>query len=331
MQTEIVPLGTGAAIPSRERHLAALALRCEGDVLLFDCGEGTQRRLLEAGIKPSQIRTVLITHLHGNHFFGLPGLLSTLSLNGREEALTIVSPRPLKQVLRSIPGLDEGSLSFDLRFIVAKGDRMERVLSTAEYSVSAHCIEHRIPAVGYRFEESRRAGTLDVEEARRRGVIDVTAFRALKEGKSVVLPGGGFLHADEVVGPSRPGASFAYITDTRPCEGAVELARDATLVYHESTFEEQHAARAEETGHSTARQAAEIAEAAGAKKLLLGHISARYTDTGTLLREARAVFQNTEVAEELKRYSLREAPPAGDHQAGRDGSLQEKGGKIGGS
>ena len=305
MQTEVIPLGTASAVPTRHRHLAALALRRQGQVLLFDCGEGTQFQLLHAGVKRSRIEAVFITHFHGDHVFGLMGLLSTLALLGREHPLLLAGPVGLRAFVDALPGLAHTDLPFPVRLVELPEDTTHAVVLDADaYTVEARPLDHRIFALGYRFEEKPRPGHLDVEAANALGVTDYRHYRRLKAGEAVTLEDGRVVRPEQVVGPPRPGASFAYLTDTRPCEQGVLLAAGADLLYHEATFGDDLADRADETGHSTARQAAEVAQAAGARRLLLGHFSARYRDVSALVAEARTTFQNTEAAEELKRYVL---------------------------
>ena len=298
----VIPLGTASAIPTRERHPSATALMRSGRVLLFDCGEGTQMRFMQAGLKITRIDAVFITHFHGDHFFGLPGLISSLSLLNRTEHLTVVGPTGIGHAIASLPGLDLDTISFPIDFVeLHDAFEKEIVFETDEFSVESRPIEHRTFTAGFRFEERSSPGSLNVERANELGVTDYRHFRELKGGKSVQV-NGRQVTPEMVLGPEKKGRAFAYISDSRPCEGGRILARSADLVYHEATFTEKHAARAVETGHSTAREAAEIAQSAGARRLLIGHFSARHDDATGLLDEARAVFKNTEVAEELKRY-----------------------------
>ncbi|ARA94901.1 ribonuclease Z [Rhodothermaceae bacterium RA] len=305
MTTTVIPLGTAGALPTRDRHLPAVAVERAGVSVLFDCGEGTQRRLLAAGLKPPRLRAVCITHLHGDHVFGLPGLLSTLGLLDRSEPLVVAGPEGIARLVRGLPGLGEGELPYPIRFVELP-DAFDAavVLEADAYRIVARPLAHRVPAVGYRFEEKPRPGHLDVEWARALGVTDYRHYRALKAGEAVTLPDGRVVPPEAVVGPPRPGVSFAYVTDTMPCEGGIALARAATLLYHEATFLHDLQELALARGHSTAREAAEVARAAGARRLLLGHFSARYRTPDALVAEARQVFQNTEAAVELKRYDL---------------------------
>lgn len=310
MNIDVIPLGTASAIPSRDRHPSATALVRAGRVLLFDCGEGTQLRFMDAGLKITRIDAVFITHFHGDHFFGLPGLISSLSLLGRRTPLTVVGPLGIGAALANLPGLDLDWISFPIDFVELNAAlTREVVFETNEFFVEARLIEHRTLAVGYRFEERPKPGHLDAERARALGVTDPRRFGDLKAGRSVEL-NGRTVSPEMVLGPEQPGRSFAYVSDTRPCEGGRILARSADLVYHEATFMETHADRAVETGHSTAREAASVARDAGAKRLLIGHFSARHADASGLLQEAQEVFKNTDVAEELKRYPLRDGAAA---------------------
>ena len=306
MNIKIIPLGTASAIPSQDRHPSATALLRAGRVLLFDCGEGTQLRFMDAGLKITRIDAVFITHFHGDHFFGLPGLISSLSLLDRRTPLTVVGPLGIGAALAELPGLDLDWISFPIVF-VELNDTLTRkvVFETSEFFVEARLIEHRMFTAGYRFEERPRPGRLDAERAKALGVTDPRRFGDLKAGRPVNV-GERTITPEMVLGPEQPGRSFAYVSDTRPCEGGRVLARSADLLYHEATFMETHAERAVETGHSTAREAATVARDAGAKRLLIGHFSARHADPSGLLQEAREVFKNTEVAEELNRYSLRD-------------------------
>ncbi|MEM8598906.1 MAG: ribonuclease Z [Bacteroidota bacterium] len=308
MSTEVIPLGTASAIPTRGRHLSATALRREGEMLLFDCGEGTQFRLLEGGLKRSRLDAVFLTHFHGDHLYGLFGLLTTMALLGRTDALTVVAPEGLPTILDAVPGLQPHQLPYPIRHVgLAPGFGHAVVFDAPDYYVEARPIEHRVFAAGYRFQEKVRPGKVDGEKAQALGFAENWQFEAVKSGTPVTI-NGRTVQPEEVVGPTRPGVSFAYVLDTVPCAAGRRLAEGVDLLLHEATFTEDAAERAEETGHSTARQAATIAKQADADQLLLTHFSARYTDPQPLVDEARAVFPNTAAAEELRAYVL--TPPA---------------------
>ncbi len=304
--TEIIPLGTASAVPAHGRHLSACALRRQGRVLLFDCGEGTQYRLLDAGVKRSRIDAVFVTHFHGDHLYGLPGLLATAALLERTEPLTLVGPAGLRGVLRALPGLANDWLPFELTCVeLEEGFEHAVVYETDAFTVEARPLAHRVFAAGFRFEERPRPGRVDAERAAALGVAGPEVGRLVR-GEAVTTPDGRTVQPGEVVGPERPGAVFAYVLDTEPCPGGRALAAGADLLLHDATFGETLRARAGETGHSTARQAAEVARDAGAKRLVLTHFSARYETPDALVAEARSVFENTEAARELEAYLLKE-------------------------
>lgn len=305
MTTTIVPLGTASAIPMHGRHLSGTALERKGRVLLFDCGEGAQYQLLEAGLKRTRIDAIFITHFHGDHLYGLMGLVSTMAMQHRTEALTVVAPVGLRQIMNVMPGIAPYDLPFPLDIVeVEEGFGRRVVLETDAFTVTARPLEHRAFAMGFRFEERTRPGRLQPDTARALGVTEYQHFRQLKAGQSVTLDDGTTVEPEQVLGPERPGIAFAYVSDTRPCEGGRQLAQAADLLVHEATFGADMQTRAIETGHSTAREAAEVAHDADAEKLLLSHFSARYKDPAPLVEEARAVFPNTEAAQELNRYVL---------------------------
>ncbi len=312
MELFVIPLGTASAVPTRTRHLSSVALWRAGRLLLFDCGEGTQYRLLAANLKASRLEAIFITHFHGDHFFGLFGLLATLAMLNRTDPLVVVGPEGIGRLIESMPGLSEAERGFPIRYVeLTEGFEHAVVFKTPDYLVTARPVEHRVFTVGYRFEEHTRPGRLNVERARALGVTEPEQYRALKEGHPVQA-GDRWVRPEEVLGPPIPGRTFAYLADTRPCENGRLLAEGVDLLYHEATFGEVHHALAVERGHATAREAAELARAAGARRLLLGHFSARYEDPAPLVAEARAVFPNTEAAEELKRYVL---PPHAPRRA----------------
>jgi ribonuclease Z len=312
--TQIIPLGTGSAVPVPGKSFSALALVRQEGVLLFDCGEGTQARLMQSRIRFSKVQAVFVSHLHGDHVFGLPGLLSTMSLLRRADPIVVVGPVGLRDILESMPGLRPGEMNYEIHYReLAEVDRRIVVQETDAYTVWARAVDHGVPAYGYRYQEQARPGNLDVDAARKMGVSHYRDFRRLKAGQSVTVSGDRSVRAEDVVGPSTPGGVFAYAGDTRPCDAVLDLAKGADILYHEATFAAGLDQRAGETGHSTTLDAARMARDAGARRLLLSHFSARYNDTQSLMEEARTVFAPAEEAIELQRYELQETPSeAGD-------------------
>lgn len=296
----IIPLGTSGAVPIPGRHLTSFAMRTrKGNLLLFDCGEGTQFRLQAAGLSLHRIRAVFITHFHGDHIFGLPGILNTMKLQNRKDLLTIVSPAGLHDMMMHLPGLDD--LPFEIIWLEIPHslEGPQIVYEAPRYSVTAAPLRHSRFTVGYRYQRRPYRGRVDAEKAEALGV-ESTQFKSLTRGESIITAAGRTVHPEEIVGEPRPGEIIAFCWDTTPCEGARLLAADADLVIHEATFADEHQYQAEKFLHSSARDAATTARDAGAKRLLLTHFSARYREPEVLLPEAREVFPATDIAEELK-------------------------------
>jgi ribonuclease Z len=284
MELDVFFAGTAGSAPTPRRGLPALLIRRGGDRLLFDCGEGTQRQLVRS-IGLPDIHDVFLTHYHVDHWLGLPGLLKTFDLRGREVPLAIHGPPGLGELLRLLRPV-VGRVSYPLEPVeLAAGDAVER----DGYRVAAFAVKHRVPAHGYVVFEDERPGRFDAELAARLGVRPGPDFGRLQRGESVdgVAP-------DQVVGPSRPGRKVVVSGDTAPCESLVVAAHDAELLVHEATFVEEELARAAQTDHTTAAQAAEMAREAGVRLLALTHMSTRYGG-GEVRDEARAIFPNTVV------------------------------------
>jgi ribonuclease Z len=313
MTTDIIPLGTASAMPTADRHLSALAVERKGRIFLFDCGEGTQYRLMDADLSRARIDAVFITHLHGDHCYGLPGLLSTMALQQRTDPVTLVVPPGTRTMLEAIPGASPDELPFPVEAREVDADLTETIVyETEELTVTTRPLQHRRFAMGFRLEERTRPGRFHPERARALGVPEGPAFARLQDGETVTTDDGTTVRPGQVMGPPRPGIAVAYVTDTRPCDGGRALARDADLLYHDATFTDACHARAVKTGHSTAREAAKLAREVGVRRLLLGHISARYDDPAPLAAEAKAVFPDSSIAEELRRYSLDPREKEGD-------------------
>ena len=292
-QLRLVFLGTSAGTPSRERNLASVALVMDGRTLLFDCGEGTQQQILRSSVRAGAIEAVLISHMHGDHLYGLPGLLATMSLHGRSEPAAVYGPERVARYLRGVYEASYAHTAFDLTVhAVSDGG----TIAFHGFDVVARLLDHTAPCFGYCVVEHDRPGTFDVARARELGVPDGPLFRALQNGNDVTLDDGRVVPSTAVVGPPRRGRRIAYCTDTRPCRAAIELARGADVLVHESTYGDDMQAEAGERGHSTAADAARVAAEAGVRRLVLTHISPRYIDASPLLAEARAIFPETELA-----------------------------------
>lgn len=284
-------LGTAAARPTPGRNVAGIAVQREGDLVLWDCGEGSQRQMMRFNTG-FNVRAVFITHLHADHFLGLPGLLRTMGLQGHRDPVEVYGPPGSTAVLKNAVGLGNDRIPFRVTVTeLAPGDRVER----QGYAVEAFAVVHGVPAVGLALQEPRRLGRFDVERARELGVPEGPDFGRLHRGESVETPSG-TVHPEQVVGPDRRGRRVVYSGDSRPTASVVEAARGADLLIHEATFTAEEADRARETGHATAREAAEVAREAGVSRLVLTHLSARYSDDPRPLREeARVVFPGARV------------------------------------
>lgn len=293
-------IGTGAGTPTTRRNVSSLALRLyeeRGTFWLFDCGEGTQHQIMHSPLKLSKCEFIFITHLHGDHLYGLPGLLSSRSSQGASTPLTVFGPQGLGDYMKVVFGVSRTEVMYPL---LIKEMEAGVVWSDPQYSVTALPLDHRIPSYGYRIQEKDRPGKLKFELLRNKGIPPGPIYGQLKKGEDVTLPDGELLFAAQMLGEPIPGRTLAILGDTRPCENAIRLARNADVLIHEATFMEDKVDNAHEFGHSTARQAAEIALKAGAKKLVLNHFSSRYKDEemSNLLMEAQSVFPNTVLSDE---------------------------------
>jgi ribonuclease Z len=298
-QVRLVFLGTSAGTLSRERNLPAAALVMDGRALLFDCGEGTQQQLLRSRVRIGAIEAIFISHMHGDHLYGLPGLLATMSLHGRTEPLAVFGQERVAQYLRGVYEASYAHTSFDLTIhAVSDGAAIAR----DGYDVHARLLDHTAPCLGFCVIEHDRPGTFDVERARDLGVPAGPLYRALQTGSDVTLDDGRVVHSADVVGPRRAGRRIVYCTDTRPCRAAVELAHGAEVLIHEATYGDDLQSEAGERGHATAADAARVAAEAGVRRLILTHISPRYTDAAPLLAEARAIFPETELAADFAEF-----------------------------
>lgn len=303
---ELYFLGTSAGMPIRGRNVTSIALRVSqynGSFWMFDCGEGTQHQLLHTSLKLSRLNKLFITHLHGDHVYGLPGLLSSRSSLGGTDDLHIYGPPGLRELLETNLRLTETHLNYPLH-IVEINEGM--LFEDDEVMVEAAKLDHRIDCFGYRIMEHERTGALNASWLAEMGVPAGPAYGQLKAGNDIILEDGRVIRSADAVGKPLPGHIITILGDTRPCDNAVKLGEDADVLIHEATFAHDLAEKAYEYGHSTALQAAEIAYAARAKKLFITHFSSRYQleDLAHLEMEARSIFSNTEAAIELRPYTI---------------------------
>lgn len=286
-------LGTSAACPTVDRNTSGIAVHREGEMFLLDCGEGTQRQMMRWGVGFS-FKDIFFSHYHSDHFIGLIGLVRTMGLMDRSEPLTLYGPRGAQRVLGGALNVGIERTKFPVTITEVKpGD----VLRRGDYDIRVFETEHRADTVGYALVEHERLGRFNPDLARSLGIPEGPLWGQLHRGEAVQLPDGRSVRSADLVGPTRPGRTVVYTGDTRPHPAVAAAARGADLLVHEATFSDSEIARAKETGHSTAREAAEVAREAGVRRLILTHISPRYSlDSSELLTEARAIFEHTAIA-----------------------------------
>jgi ribonuclease Z len=300
MDLDVLFLGTSGSMPTAQRAPTATLVRRGGERLLFDCAEGTQRQFLRSGVGLIELREVFLTHYHADHFLGLPGMMKTFALRGREIPLDIYGPPGLKSLFTVLKRIF-GKLTYEVNLIELRpGDVLER----GEYNLVPFLVAHGVSSIGYALVEHPRPGRFDVEQADALGVPPGPERGALQRGDSVTLPDGRTITPDAVLGPARAGRKLVLSGDTMPAASVLEIAHAADLLIHEATFAEDEEERARETMHSTAREAAELARAAEVKMLALTHLSNRYFGS-ELAREAQAVFPETVVPKDFDIIELR--------------------------
>lgn len=306
MQIEF--LGTGAGVPARFRNVTSIALRLLEEinsVWLFDAGEGTQIQMLQSTIRPRKVDKIFVTHLHGDHIYGLPGLLSSRSFQGGEEELVIYGPHGIKQFVETSLRVAQTHLTYPLKFVELPNEGGE-VLRTDKFTVTALPLDHKILSLGYRVVEHDHAGELLVERLRAMQVPEGPLYGQLKRGNDITLPDGREIKSADVIGPAKKGRTVVILGDTRKTPNAGELATGADVLVHESTYGKGEGKQARNHYHSTSIQAAEVAENAGVGRLLLTHISARYAgkSANELAYQARTIFENTRVVNDFDVFEV---------------------------
>ena len=299
---DVIFLGTGGSLPTKERGLPSVALRRDGELIILDCGEGTQRQMMYAGLGFNRPTVILISHLHGDHILGLPGLLQTMSSLARDKPLDLYGPKGLTSFLDLIYKPLGYPANFQIRSKeLAPGDHVDR----GEYIITTTLAKHDILCLAYSVEEKQRPGKFHPEKAKRLGVPEGPLWSDLQHGRPVKLEKR-TVKPEDVVEPARPGLKIVYAIDTRPADTVKALAKRADLLIHDGGFAEERRPKAQEYYHSTAHEAAQVAKTANAKRLALVHISAVTRDDSVLLKEARKIFRQTIVPKDFQTLSLKQ-------------------------
>jgi ribonuclease Z len=322
---QVTFLGTSSGVPTRGRNVSSLALNLpqRAEVWLFDCGEATQHQILRCDVKIGQIRRIFVTHLHGDHIFGLMGLLATYGMAGNPDRIDIYGPSGLQEYLSASQKYSYTHFNYPIKVhTVQEGI----VYQEAGFTVSCIPLKHKVPAFGYRVEEADRPGKLDVDRALALGIPSGPVFGQLKNGKTVTLADGRRINGQDLCGATEKGRVVVYCTDTVFCENSIKLAQGADLLIHESTFAHEDAQMAFDRLHSTCTMAAQVALSAQVQQLVLTHFSPRYAPGNPigledLLEAARAIFPNTELAQDFSTHTVARhdrdssACPSGDQVA----------------
>ena len=295
MTFRVTILGSGSALPTPRRNPSAHVLNVHEQFFLVDCGEGTQARLMSCGINPLKINAVFISHLHGDHVYGLFGLISTLGLTGRRTPLQIFAPRPFDEILAAHRRYFDTELPYEIQWNEVRTRRSELIYENKVLEVRSVPLRHRVPAAGFLFREKTPPLNVRKEAVARYG-LGIAQCVAAKRGEDVALDSGETIPNGELTYLPYRGRSYAYLSDTLPSARAAGLVGGVDLLYHEATFAAGDKALARQTGHSTTVQAAQVAEKAGARRLLIGHFSSRYKDESLLVEEARGIFAAAEAA-----------------------------------
>ena len=296
MSFELHILGSGAALPTGKRNASAQYVNCNERHILIDCAEGTQQQLRKFGLKLQKIQLILISHLHGDHFFGLPGLLSTMHLLGRDKRLDIFGPPGLENLIKNMLEAGGHPIQFNLVFHELVPGPSTLIFEDRLIQIEAFALKHRIPTLGYKISEKQKLLNLDKNAISQAGLL-IEDLPKLKAGMNIERAGKVYNYQDYTL-PALPSYSYAYCSDTKPALAYLEAIQGCDLLYHEATFTEQHKERAKSTYHSTAQQAAKQAKEANCKHLILGHFSSRYDDTIQHLKEAKTIHDSVLAAED---------------------------------
>jgi len=301
-QLSVIFLGTGGSWPTLKRNVSSIAVKRAGEIILFDCGEGTQRQFQKSNLSYMQISKIFITHFHGDHFLGLPGLVQTMQLNDRDKPLDIYGPRGMEKLTSQLLSLGYFRPSYRINSHELKdGD----ALAFDGYSIHAIQVDHNVPALAYSVEEYERPGKFNKPKALELGIPEGPLFSRLQHGQSVTLKNGKKITPDMVLGKSRKGRKIVITGDTKPCKKLIEFSKNADLLIHDATFDSELEDIADEYGHATAYQAAEIAKKSRVENLFLTHISPRYNDYRIIENDARKIFKKSFVARDFQEVEIK--------------------------
>ncbi|HLR08189.1 MAG TPA: ribonuclease Z [Bacillota bacterium] len=304
---ELIFLGTGAGIPSKERNVSSIALSLlqeANSIWLFDCGEATQHQILHTTIKPKKINKIFITHLHGDHIFGLPGLLSSRSFQGGDDTITVYGPKGIQTFLDTTLKTSHTSLNYPLKIVeVEEG----QIIDEDNFAVFCKKLDHNVTSYGYRIVEKDRPGKLLVDKLKAIGIPPGPIYQEIKNNPVVQTPEGTTIFREQFVGPDKKGKVISILGDTRSAYKYKHFVQNSDVLVHEATFSSESEQLAHDYFHSTTTQAAELAKAGNVKQLILTHISSRYQqeDALQLLHEARTIFANTELAKDFYRLPIK--------------------------
>lgn len=293
-------LGTGGSVPTKKRNLPSLAVRTDGGLVMFDCGEGTQKQFLIAKLGFNREMRILISHMHADHILGIPGILHSMSFMGRSRDLEIYGPPGICEFVKCTTETVKFRPMFPIRTVEVHAGTIAR---TDSYAIKAAWADHSVPCLAYSLTENDKPGRFHPAKARELGVPKGPLWKRLQMGKPVKV-GRRRIDASRVVDPPRKGLKITYGVDTRPCERVIELASGSDLLIHDGMFSSDASERAREYGHSTVVEAAKIAKRSHSRNLALTHFSAIYADLSQLLAEAKAIFPRTIVAEDLRSLEL---------------------------
>jgi ribonuclease Z len=300
-QMDLIFLGTSGSWPTIKRNVSSLAVKRGGEVILFDCGEGTQRQIQRSQLSYMQINSIFITHYHGDHFLGLPGLIQTMQLNDRKNPLTIYGPQGIHQLVDQILHLGYFKPSYQ---IIAREVIPEKSIHFEEYDIHVLEVSHGVPTVAYALQEHMRPGRFNKRKALELGIPEGPLFSRLQKGNPIILEDGRHIQPNEVLGPPRNGRKIVYSGDTRYSEKMIAFSEQADALVHEATFDDSFRDIAYQYGHSTITEAATIAKKAKVKKLFLTHISPRYLDPKEIYKEAHKTFKRVIIPNDFQTFAV---------------------------